>query len=691
MNELPSYLDGLNPQQLDAVLHGSDPLLILAGAGSGKTRVITMRVAYLVNEMKVDPSSILAVTFTNKASREMQERISHLVGEESKVMIRTFHSFCAWFLRRNSHHIGVSSYFVIYDDDDVISLLKTLYPALPKSEHRQLARWISRAKDDGLTPGDDLSAISYDPDFPNIYKTYQDKLDSIGNLDFGDLILKTVLLLRNNDAVRTRVQQRFSTILVDEYQDSNGAQYQLLHALTGKDTSLCVVGDDDQSIYRFRGAEVKNILTFPNEFDNTKIIRLEQNYRSSETILNVASSVVAHNQGRLGKTLWTENGVGEKCSLHYLDSHDEEAQLVCSIVDADGQWGNTAVLYRTNAQSRSFESALTRMGIPYRIIGSLRFYDREEIKDTIAFLSLLANPRDEVAFQRIINKPTRGLGPASVAKIIDAAYRYEGDLIEASSFALGILKGKAVKGLEAFLRLYKQWVEDMELLPLSDLIMKIIEQSGLLDYHKNQDEITGSGKEENLKELVNASAVYDNGQEGLALFLEHIELDRVDESEEDNIDRLTLITMHNTKGLEFDRVIITGMEQGLFPRDEDDPEEMEEERRLFYVAITRARKKLILTTCKNRMLHGKFRPSLPSPFLDEIPSEYIEVYGESTASAGKFQTGSTIYHDDYGVGMVIKRQGNGKDTVLVIRFESGKVAQFIEEFAPIEQIGSWDY
>jgi len=691
LTDLPSYLDGLNPQQLEAVLHGGEPLLLLAGAGSGKTRVVTMRIAYLIDQRNVDPSSILAVTFTNKAAREMQERVESLVVSGNRVMIRTFHSFCAWLLRRNSQHLGLSPYFTIYDDDDAVSLLKTLNPGVPKGELKRISRWISRAKDDALRPDDDLSHISFDPSFPDMYQKYQTKLEEIGNLDFGDLILRTVELLRYNSMVKQRIQQRFQTILVDEYQDSNGAQYELLRELSGTDTSLCVVGDDDQSIYRFRGAEVKNILNFHKEFDNTKVIRLEQNYRSTDTILDIASQVVAHNSGRLGKTLWTENGPGSKAQLVYLESHDEEAHYVAELVDSDGNWGNTAVLYRTNAQSRAFESTLTRMGIPYRIVGSLRFYDREEIRDTLAVLAVISNPRDEVAFQRIINKPSRGLGAASVKKILDLAYRTEGDLIEASSLALGLMKGKASKGLEQFLKNIQTFRDNLDQMPLSDFILSVVQISGLLEYHRNQDEISGSTKEENLRELVNAAAPYDKGLAGLTEFLEHIELDRVEQEDQDQQDRLTLITMHNTKGLEFDRVIITGLEQGLFPRDEDDPEELEEERRLFYVAITRARKELIFTTCRRRMLHGQFKPAMPSPFIKEIPEDRIEVAGQAPSeSRGDLFVGCGVYHDDYGSGVVVKRQDNGRDTVVVVRFESGRVAQFIAEFAPLEKISTWD-
>ena len=419
---MSDYLEKLNPKQYEAVVNQGQPLLILAGAGSGKTRVITSKIAYLVEHCGALPSSILAVTFTNKAAGEMRDRVAKFLGYTGDMksyelpMIRTFHSFGAWILRRNSGYAGLSPNFSIYDDSDMVSLLKSLEKSGSKRDIKLYANMISRAKDFGLTPDDDLTQVTFDPDFPAIYKAYQEKLDSIGNVDFGDLILKAVELLKNNREIRDRLSRKFQVILVDEYQDSNIAQFELLKLLAGDGRGLTVVGDDDQSIYKFRGAEVQNIIGFPEYFSGTKVIKLEQNYRSTAPILNLASAVVDKNKGRLGKTLWTARKGGRKPVLAYFSTAQEEAEYCASLVAKDTV--ETAILYRTNAQSRLFESVFTRLNIPYRIVGSLRFYEREEIKDTLAWMAFLVNPRDQVSFQRIINKPVRGIGKASVDKIL---------------------------------------------------------------------------------------------------------------------------------------------------------------------------------------------------------------------------------------------------------------------------------
>ncbi len=680
---LPAYLGPLNDSQREAVLHEGRALLILAGAGSGKTRVITSKIAYLIDRKGYDPRGILAVTFTNKAAGEMRERVARTVPGSEGVAIRTFHSFGAWALRRYGGRIGIQPSFTIYDDDDVVSLLQSVTEGASRRDLDAYAHWIGRAKDYGLGPDDDLLPISADPQLPSIYRAYESRLREIGNVDFGDLILRCLELLRAEPAA---IRGRFRAVLVDEYQDSNVAQYELLKELVDPSTYLCVVGDDDQSIYRFRGAEVRNILTFADAFPGTSVVRLEENYRSTRNILAIASSVVANNKGRLGKTLWTQKPEGKKALLVYLRSHEEEAELVAELL-RDGRLEETAVLYRTNAQSHAFETLFAQRGIPYRLVGSLRFYEREEIKDATSLLALLANPRDEVAFRRIVNKPVRGVGGASAERIVALAAGHAGDLKAAASAAARSLPGRAGEGARAFARLLDDLGTALDELPLSELLTKLVTASGLLEFHRLKD----PQKARNLEELVNTAVGYGAGREALAQFLERIELDRSSISEEEGKpgDRVTLITMHNTKGLEFDRVVITGLEDDLFPGRRDLLDDaVEEERRLFYVSVTRAREELVLTTCRTRLVWGRTARMEPSRFLFEIPEELLRVEGRPPAGdSGGYEVGTEIYHDEYGSGTVFKRWYNEGELVVQVLFESGMTARFIPKYARLERIG----
>lgn len=686
---MSGYLEKLNPKQYEAVINQGQPLLILAGAGSGKTRVITSKIAYLVEQCGTLPSSILAVTFTNKAAGEMRDRVASFLGYTGDMksyelpMIRTFHSFGAWILRRNSDYAGLSPNFSIYDDSDMVSLLKSLEKSGSKRDVKLYANLISRAKDFALTPDDDLSAVTFDPEFPAVYKAYQEKLDSIGNVDFGDLILKSVQLLRNNSEIQQRLSRKFQVILVDEYQDSNIAQFELLKLLAGDGRSLTVVGDDDQSIYKFRGAEVQNIIGFPEYFSGTKVIKLEQNYRSTAPILEVASAVVDKNRGRLGKKLWTARKGGQRPVLAYFSTAQEEAEFCADLVAKDTV--ETAILYRTNAQSRLFESVFTRRSIPYRIVGSLKFYEREEIKDTLAWMAFLVNPKDQVSFQRIINKPARGIGKATVDKILAAS---GDDIATRLSTYIAGTKGKSRTALEEFQKIYSQLSESLAQ-PGEDLallIKDILGVTGLLDYYKAEDEDERTYKVDNLNELVNAASEYPSGSEGITQFLENIELDSGAAQTDENA-RVTLITMHNTKGLEFDRVIITGLEDELFPgRSSDDEEETEEERRIFYVSITRARNQLYMTSCRQRMIWGRSQLCSPSRFLDEIPPELIEVKGGASKVRIGFRPGEYVYRDDYGVGVVVKSWVEEGEPVVVVRFESGQFARFLTNYTKLEKI-----
>ncbi len=689
---MSDYLEKLNPKQYEAVVNQGHPLLILAGAGSGKTRVITSKIAYLVEHCGALPSSILAVTFTNKAAGEMRDRVANFLGYTGDMksyelpMIRTFHSFGAWILRRNSEYAGLSPNFSIYDDSDMVSLLKSLEKSGSKRDIKLYANLISRAKDFGLSPYDDLTEVTFDPDFPAVYKAYQEKLDSIGNVDFGDLILKAVELLKNNREIRDRLSRKFQVILVDEYQDSNIAQFELLKLLAGDGRSLTVVGDDDQSIYKFRGAEVQNIIGFPEYFSGTKVIKLEQNYRSTAPILNLASAVVDKNKGRLGKKLWTARKGGRKPVLTYFNTAQEEAEYCASLVAKDNV--ETAILYRTNAQSRLFENVFTRLNIPYRIVGSLRFYEREEVKDTLAWMAFLVNPRDQVSFQRIINKPARGIGKATVDKIL--ASEGEDIATRLKAYVAGS-RGKSKEALEEFLEIYSglstQLAQPGE--NLSSLINEILRSSGLYDYYKAEDKEERTYKVDNLIELSNAASEFPAGAEGITQFLENVELDSGTSQTDENA-RVTLITMHNTKGLEFDRVIITGLEDQLFPgRGAEEEGEIEEERRIFYVSITRAKNELYMTSCRQRMIWGKSQFCSPSRFLDEIPAGYLDINGggHTRGRAGTgYKIGDYIYRDDYGVGVVVKSWVEAGEPVVVVRFETGQYARFLTNYTKLEKI-----
>jgi len=795
------YLSVLNPEQLEAVTHSGSPLLILAGAGSGKTRVITTKIAWLIAERGLDPESILAVTFTNKAAREMAERATRLEPRAERSVLRTFHSFGAWLLRRNAALADLDSNFTIYDDDDAITLLSKALPALTRQQVSGIVHKISRAKDYCLSPDSPLLAeIDPDPDFADVYRLYERRLRETGNLDFGDLILLTVRLLTGNPEVRDRIHARFRVVMVDEYQDSNVAQFELLKALAGPETYLCVVGDDDQSIYRFRGAEVRNILTFAESFPGTRVVRLERNYRSVAPILAGADQVVARNEGRLGKTLVAERGGGKKPILAFLPNQDDEAAFCAELIAGAHRkgcpWADWAILYRTNAQSLGFETEFLHRKIPYKVVGTLKFYEREEIKDALAFLALVANGRDEVAFRRVVNKPARGLGEVTQDRIVEEARRIvfgveaEGelemggpvrgddtlqfedatDLLSASRRILEALPKKARSGLSEFLHVVETLRSLLGDAAVSDaaavaadaaaneggegaadggapttaakaktasrkgaaglaiFVERLVDASGLLAYHQGQDEIAGTQRVANLQELVNAASLYPLSREGLVEFLEHIELDRSMADEEENPDSVTLITVHNTKGLEFRRVVVTGLETGVFPRDDKKGDDLEEERRLMYVACTRAMDELYLTSCASRRLYGRTAFVEPSLFLFEMDSGSVEVIGRTPRSyaargrsaqpgagsasgsgdeaggvqpgagnaqaagnaqgasavpdplAERWRTGRKLFHDDYGYGIITKSFYASDELVIMVRFETGAERRFMPRY-----------
>lgn len=722
---IPDYLKDLNPEQLDAVLAEEKRLLILAGAGTGKTRVITSKIAYLVREKHVAPESVLAVTFTNKAANEMKERAMAIEPACSRATIRTFHSFGAWFMRRNAQAFGLRSGFTIYDEDDSAELVHSVFPSLSKRECGDYAFLIAKAKDYCLAPDSpELGFISQHPEFRRVYAAYEVRLRQTGNVDFGDLIFMPARLLEQDEAIRTRTLQRYRVILVDEYQDSNVAQFRLLQQLAGPDTMLCVVGDDDQSIYRFRGAEIRNILNFQKVYPDTRLIRLERNYRSYQTILDFANAVVLHNAKRLGKRLLSTRPGGVKPQLALLDDQDQEIEF-CAMtakrhVQAGGHWKDIAILYRTNAQSLGFERMFPQLGIPYRIVGALRFYEREEIKDMLAFLSFLANPRDQIAFTRIVNKPARGIGVTSIDAIAALALQRNIDLYEVSLQAGPGMHGRGREGLRGFLQLIDAAREKLRACQgdLGQLVDEFARQSGLLDYYHSRDLIGGTQKEANIEELVNAASEFPLSEEGLLEFLDTIMLDQSSRAQDSDADAVTLITMHNTKGLEFPVVIVTGLEQGLFPRNDEEGEDLEEQRRLFYVAVTRAKESLYLTACRWRRMHGRIFETTPSRFLTEVDPDLYELWRtvrtsdrltigqarpysrkekteapvqerfassvherESGAQYAEWKSGMRVYHEEYGSGSIIKVSiSQSAGPLVIVKFDTGKVAQFFPKY-----------
>lgn len=723
-------LSVLNPEQREAVVHEGSPLLILAGAGSGKTRVITTKIAWLISELNYNPSSILAVTFTKKAANEMKERAVALEPRSSWSQIRTFHSFGAYFLRQyaSDANMGLDSNFTVYDDDDMVTLITKADERLTKKDASHYAHLISLAKDYCLKPNSlELATIDDDPRFPEVYEAYEKRLRATGNVDFGDLIMLPYLILKDNDLIRTSIRSRYKVIMVDEYQDSNVAQYKLLQQLSGyanendSKAYVCVVGDDDQSIYKFRGAEVQNILNFKDQFPGTKIVRLETNYRSTSEILDCAASVVENNEGRLGKKLVAARGQGKKPALVFLPTQDDETEFCYSLIEQAWEQGvpysDWAILYRTNAQSLGFETEFLHRKIPYQVVGSLKFYEREEVKDTIAWLSFVLNPRDEISFRRIINKPVRGIGNKTQDNIIEAGLGRS--LVEAIPEVK--LSKKAREGADSFVVLVEKFstllpdvpvsseaqtlaeqaieTEEKESIrlerKLSEFVQSVVTESGLEEFHKEQDDVTGSQKVANLEELVNSAVLYPCTKQGLIDFLDHINLDRTLDAADENsgeTDRVTLITLHNTKGLEFPRVIITGLESGIFPRDGKTEAELEEERRLFYVGITRAKDELYFTNCSIRRLYGKTNPMMPSPFLSELGDDNVRVLGQKPASFGsgsgskdpiesKYCRGANVYHDDWGYGVIVRTEHSDEgEYVVTVNFDTGGYKKFLPKY-----------
>lgn len=681
------YLKLLNERQKEAVIHNGPPLLILAGAGSGKTRVITTKIAFLIDEFGVEPQSILAVTFTNKAAAEMRERAAALTQEAASAEIKTFHSFGARFLRRYGNYIGVPPQFNIIDDNDAVALIHKLFPEYKAAVCRAFYHEIQRAKDTALTLEDDLSVIGFDEEHRMVYEAYEKRMEEICCVDFGDLILKPLFGLRNNDALRRRIHDRYKVILVDEYQDSNTAQFRLLEQLKGEDTYLCVVGDEDQSIYAFRGAEVENILTFSDCFAHTETIRLEQNYRSTGRILQVADSVISHNRQRLGKRLWTANAEEGVCELHSFEDGRAEAEF-CAEILSDGNWENSAVLYRTNAQAAIFEQVFRQKRIVYTTLGTLGFFERKEIKDILAFLRLLLNPNDFPAFQRIVNRPSRGFGVKKMDAVLQASAAYGGDLLK--TLSLTAAQEKKGESLRRFCKLFDRFEEE-ENFKIADAVAYFLSESGLTDVYAKEDGISGavSDREENIKALQDLSSRYGDGKEGLRVFLDSLALDTSAGGHEQVKNGVRLATIHNTKGLEFDRVFVTGLEENLLPSSRTD--NIEEERRLFYVAVTRAKKALYITSAANRFRYGRMETCVPSRFLEELDRDAVTVFEDEESSSSIYPTGSVVEHEKYGWGQVIRVVNNGPHTVVHVLFRDGVMRQIMPKYSPLKVVGKNEY
>ena len=642
-----SIYDKLNEPQREAVYHTDGPLLILAGAGSGKTRVLTHRIAYLIGERGVNPWNILAITFTNKAAEEMRQRVDNLVGFGAEsVWVSTFHSACVRILRRFIDRLGYENHFTIYDTDDQKTLIKEVCRKVDVDtkvfKERSLLSAISSAKNEMILP--DEFELNAGGDFAKmkiakVYREYEAQMKANNALDFDDLLVKTVQLLQTQPDVLESYQERFRYIMVDEYQDTNTVQFQLVSLLAGKYKNLCVVGDDDQSIYKFRGANIRNILDFEHEFPDAKVIKLEQNYRSTGNILNAANSVIANNRGRKEKSLWTENGEGELIRLRQFDTAFDEADFIGedikSAVRQGGSYNDSAVLYRTNAQSRLLEEKFIAMNIPYKIVGGVNFYARREIKDLLAYLKTIDNGRDDVAVRRIINVPKRGIGLTTINRIQESATERGIGFYEALP-APGLIAGvgRSATKLDSFAALIEYFKTLAEEMSITDLLQEVIEKIGYIESLENEDKEEAKTRKENIDELISKAATYEESCQDkdekatLSGFLEEValvaDIDSLDEDQE----YVVLMTLHSAKGLEFPRVYLAGMEDGLFPGymsiNAGDREELEEERRLCYVGITRAEQELTLTSARRRMVHGETQYNPMSRFVKEIPRELLD-------------------------------------------------------------------
>ena len=750
---MKDFLNNLNNSQLESTLQMDGPMIVIAGAGSGKTRVLTYKIAYLMTE-GVDPFNILALTFTNKAAKEMKERIATIVGNEAKnLWMGTFHSVFARILRIEAHKIGYTSNFTIYDSDDsqklVSRIIKEFNLDKDQYKYKSIFSRISSMKNSFITPNNYLNneelllsdKISNRSKFYQIYNEYVERCFKAGAMDFDDLLLKTNELLNSYPDTLSKYQNIFKYILVDEYQDTNHSQYLIIRALSDKFQNICVVGDDAQSIYSFRGANINNILNFQKDFPDSKIFRLEQNYRSTKNIVNAANSLIENNQKRLKKNVWTENESGEKISVNKLLTDGEEGRFVASSIfenkmQSQLQNSDFAILYRTNAQSRSFEDALRKKNISYRVYGGLSFYQRKEIKDVLAYLRLLINPDDEQAFKRIINFPARGIGQTTLNKIAVEAknssvsdYIFIKDLLKSSE----ILNNSTKNKLLDFVIMIESIKNKIEHADVFDITKEVLKQSGLYNLYKNDESLEGINRIQNIEELLNGIKDFvennEKSQASVSSFLQDVALatDQDNDTNDNNV--VSLMTVHLAKGLEFPYVYIVGLEENLFPSamNLNSRTELEEERRLFYVALTRAEKKIYLSYVLSRYRWGKPVDSEKSRFIDEIKEEYLQnnviqrsiskdfsqksqfnkvgirykkpetrpaknfVKLKSSSSKSnlfdnKLIVGNIVIHERFGKGEVISIDGQGGDKKAEIKFEKGGLKKLLLRFSRLEII-----
>ncbi len=756
-----SIYDTLNEQQKSGVFTTEGPVLLLAGAGSGKTRVLVHRMAYLIDEMGVNPWNILAITFTNKAAGEMRERVDQMVGfGASQIWVSTFHSTCVRILRRYIDKIGFDTNFTIYDTDDQKSVVKDICKRFnidtKQLKERTLMGIISSAKDELIGPAEyELNTMG---DFTKkkiamVYKEYQTVLKKNNALDFDDLIVKTVQLFKACPEVLNSYQERFRYIMVDEYQDTNTAQFELIRLLAQKYRNLCVVGDDDQSIYKFRGANIRNILDFEKTYADAKVIKLEQNYRSTQNVLDAANAVIQNNRGRKSKTLWTEQGSGSRIHFRQFDNAYEEAEYIASEVAGkakrrEADYGDCAVLYRTNAQARLLEERFVVEGIPYDVVGGTNFYSRREIKDILAYLKTIDNGKDDVAVRRIINIPRRGIGAATIAKVQDYAGQQGISFYEALKEAEQIASvGRAAAKIRPFVDLIQTFRSKLEYYSLTDLMDDILEKTGYVKELEESDEEDAQDRIANIDELVSKVASYEESHDepSLSEFLEEValvaDIDRV----EDGDNRVLLMTLHSAKGLEFPVVYLAGMEDGLFPGYmsivSDDADDLEEERRLAYVGITRAREDLTLTCAKQRMQRGEVQYNAVSRFVKEIPVDLLDQYtplserrpqdtntqaagiqrprailrphatavqnkpyiargvgalnqaagihtgaGVFSADAPDYEAGDRVRHVKYGEGTVIKKEKEPRDYKVTVEFDKAGTKIMYAAFAKLKKV-----
>ena len=735
---MSSIYDTLNDKQREAVFQTEGPVLILAGAGSGKTRVLTHRIAYLIEEVGVNPWNIMAITFTNKAASEMRERVDKIVdfGSES-IWVSTFHSTCVRILRRYIDRIGYGNNFSIYDTEDQKSVMKDVCRRLEVDtkiyKEKALLAQISKAKDEMMTPDEfELNAAG---DFAKkkiaaVYREYQKQLKSNNALDFDDLLMKTVELFRMCPDVLESYQERFRYIMVDEYQDTNSVQFAFIRLLADKYRNLCVVGDDDQSIYKFRGANIRNILDFEKVFEEAKVIKLEQNYRSSQNILDAANGVIHNNHGRKEKSLWTEQEAGERIGFEQFDTAYEEAEYIVGDIRhrvdmGEGSYNQFAILYRTNAQSRLFEEKFVTANIPYKIVGGVNFYARKEIKDVLAYLKTIDNGMDDIAVKRIINIPKRGIGATTISKVEDYAISHDISFYEALKNVDQIESlGRAAAKIKPFVTMIQTFRSKLGLMPLVNLVEELLDETGYVAELQAEGTEEAEARIENIDELISKVAAYEEGEDNPTLsgFLEEVALVADIDSLNEDADYVVLMTLHSAKGLEFPYVYLAGMEDGIFPSymtiTSDDPSEIEEERRLCYVGITRAMKRLNLSCARMRMIRGETQYNAMSRFIKEIPKTLFAVqpakekvkevpktntftqakanfrgksmltkqFAVTKAEGLSYGIGDRVSHIKFGQGTVLDITEGGRDYEVQVEFDTAGVKKMFASFAKLQKI-----